>query len=245
MLVLSRRLNEKVLFPALGISVEVINVARNVVRLGIDAPPSVSVVREEIASAAQVLAVSTPKAARHRLRNRLHTARLGVHLAQKQLEAGQLEAAQATLNEALERFAQLDQELTAQKAERPVNRQIRALLVEDNTNESQLLAEFLRLHGISVATASDGQAALDYLRSHDRPDVVLLDMRMPRFDGPAVVAALRGELQYQDMKVFAVTGADPQECAVPVGADGVDGWFTKPLNPVKLVDAMKVALSRN
>ncbi len=58
---------------------------------------------------------------------------------------------------------------------------------------------------------------LDYLRSHDRPDVILLDMRMPRCDGPATLAAIRGDAQYANTKVFAVSGADPQECPFPSG----------------------------
>ena len=52
--------------------------------------------------------------------------------------------------------------------------------MEDNSSESMLLAAFSRMHGIAVETASDGQNALDYLKSHDRPDVMLLDMRMLR-----------------------------------------------------------------
>jgi carbon storage regulator CsrA len=245
MLVLSRRPNEKVLFPTLGVTVEITSVSRNVVRLGIDAPASVPILREEIAAAENVPATK-PKPANHRLRNRLHTATLAVHLSQKQMRAGLTTEAEATLSEALREFSELDLQLAADKADSTAPRRpIRTLLVEDDCNESVLLAEFLRLHGINVQMAHDGQDALDYLRSHERPDVILLDMRMPRCDGPATLAAIRGDAANDATKIFAVSGTDPHDFSLPNGSRGVDGWFTKPVNPGKLVEEMNLALSRN
>jgi carbon storage regulator CsrA len=246
MLVLSRRPNERILFPTLGVSVEVTSVSKNVVRLGITAPPSVPVLREEIASEADKQAAAHPRPTHHRLRNRLHTAALAVHLAQKQLSAGLIRDAQKTLNEALEEYARLDQEMAAEKPSHPTpKREIRALLVEDDRNESALLAEFLRLHGINVQTAHDGADALDFLKSNERPDVILLDMRMPRCDGPTMLAAIRGNAAFNATKVFAVSGTTPQECSLLGGSRGLDGWFTKPVNPSKLIDEMTQALGRN
>lgn len=246
MLVLSRRPNEKIVFPTLGVTVEVCSVKRNVVRIGIDAPPSIPILRKEILVDSAEAKGADAVSARHQLRNRLHTAALAVHLAQKQLKAGLDDEAGETLADAMREFEVLDQELAASKSsDAKSKREIRALLVEDNSNESTLLAEFLRLHGIKVETACDGQDALDYLRSHDRPDVILLDMRMPRCDGPTTVAAIRRESAYDDLKVFAVSGADPEECALEAGARGVDGWFTKPVNPAKLIHQMNEALGLN
>lgn len=48
MLVLSRRLNEKIVLPGLGVTVQVLSIKRGVVRLGIEAPPDISVCREEV-----------------------------------------------------------------------------------------------------------------------------------------------------------------------------------------------------
>jgi len=246
MLVLSRRPSEKILFPTLGVTVEIASVSKRVVRVGIDAPPSVPVVREEIASESMKRACALPKPSNHRQRNRLHTAGLAIHLAQKQLEAGLTREAEASLGEALNEYAKLDEEFASESKKTVAERrEIRTLLVEDDANESALLAEFLRLYGIKVETANDGQAALDYLQSHERPDVILLDMRMPRCDGPATLAAIRANAQYEATKVFAVSGADPTECVLPGASRGVDGWFRKPVNPRKLVEEMNVALGRN
>jgi CheY-like chemotaxis protein len=159
------------------------------------------------------------------------------------LQAGLEADAQQTLDGALRDFTALDQELAAVSAK--PKRIIRALLVEDNRNESALLAEFLRLHGVKVETVCDGQDALDYLKSHDRPDVILIDMRMPRCDGPTTVTAIRQDASYEGLKVFAVTGADPQECDTEVGVRGVDRWFTKPVNPARLVREMNSSLGLN
>jgi len=257
MLVLSRRPQEKIVFPNLGISVQICSIAGNTVRLGVEAPRSVSVVREELLSESDRQSQAKPelesskelldraKSTAHRFRNRMNTANLAIHLAQKQLQAGLLTEAQRTLDEALQQYRELDEELATAKKPAPSKRPIRALLVEDNRNESALLAEFLRLHGVKVETACDGQEALDYLQSHDRPDVILLDMRMPRVDGATTIAAIRGNSQYDGLKVFAVSGSDPQDCHVPEGARGVDGWFRKPLDPIHLVDEMKLALGQN
>jgi carbon storage regulator CsrA len=247
MLVLSRRENEKIVFPTLGITVQVCGINRTTTRIGIDAPPSVPILREEVSSGKHAMpAPAGPVAGRHQLKNRLHAASLAVHLAQKQLNAGLADEADQTLTAALREFAALDQEMLAEKSPPPpAKRAIRALVVDDNSNECALLAEFLRLHGIKVETANDGQEALDYLKSHDRPDVVLLDMRMPRCDGPTTVAAIRRDAAYEGLKVFAVSGSKPDEWTVEPGARGVDGWFSKPINPVTLVRQMNIALGLN
>lgn len=244
MLILSRRPNQKILFPTLGITVEIASISRNVVRVGIDAPPKVPIVREEIASAADRLAFGTPHKSDHQLRNRLNTAGLALHLAQKQLAAGFTQDAEATLNEALIQYSALDRELDV--ASRATSkRALRALLIEDNRNESALLAEFLRLHGINVQLANDGQDALDFLRSHERPDVILLDMHMPRLDGPTTLAAIRGNAAYDETKVFAVSGCEQEDVALPKGCRGLDGWFSKPVNPARLIEEMNLAVRLN
>jgi carbon storage regulator CsrA len=241
MLVLSRRPNEQIVFPTLAVTIEVCSVNRNVVRIGIDAPPSVSILRKELADNSTGVEGLERKSERHRLRNRLHTATLAVHLAQKQLQAGLDTEADATLTEAMREFSALEEQLEAKSAN--ADRIIRALLVEDNSNESALLAEFLRLHGVKVETACDGQEALDYLQSHDRPDVILLDMRMPRCDGATTVAAIRRNTAYEGLKVFAVSGTNPEECSIEAGIQGIDRWFTKPVNPRKLVDELHQSLN--
>jgi CheY-like chemotaxis protein len=111
----------------------------------------------------------------------------------------------------------------------------RALLVEDDRNECELLAGFLRMAGIEVAAVSDGADALDHLQARGRPDVVLLDMMLPRCDGPATVRAIRQNPTWQGLKIFAVTGANRERFARDLAPHDIDGWFPKPLNPEVLL----------
>lgn len=243
MLVLSRRPGQKIVFPTLGVAVEVLRAAGNTVRVGIRAPRSVPVLREELAAPGADHREHHEEAA-HRLRGRLNAAFMAMHLAQKQLEVGESGRAEGTIREALGLLQGVEGEIEA--ATRPPGpRCIHALLVEDNINESALLVGCLRMHGIDVETAGDGRAALDYLATHERPDVVLLDMHMPVHDGPSTLAEIRHDPRYRSLKVFAVSGSRAEDCGIPNGLEGVAGWFTKPLNPVNIVEALRDSVGIN
>jgi carbon storage regulator CsrA len=257
MLVLSRGAGEKLVFPTIGVTLEVLQIRGRKVRLGIQAPPEVPVLRDELvedsqraaaATAARRLAALGRAGLPHDVRNRLHAASLALRLYQRQLDRCMFDAAEDTLSKLAEQFAAL--ELEAAKAAEaatagpgdPIGTGStlcgRALLVEDDSNECELLAGFLRISGYEVATAGDGADALDYLASHQRPDVVLLDMFMPRFDGQQTVQAIRSDPRLEDLKVFAISGTSPAKLGIATGPTGVDRWFAKPVNPETLVREM-------
>ena len=83
--------------------------------------------------------------------------------------------------------------------------------------------------------AGGGADALDYLRTRQRPDVVLLDMGLPRCDGPTAVRAIRRDPAYAGLRIVAVSGHRPDEFDLGVGPAGVDGWFRKPIDPRELL----------
>jgi two-component system, OmpR family, response regulator len=247
-LVLTRRPHEKVVFPTLNATVEVVAVKGGVVRLGISAPPDVPVHRAEVQGrraewGATDAAPEVPdelnrlRRLRQVTRRRLEVARLGLGVLQKQLAAGRAEEAALTLGN-LDEDLELLQRRLAEKAEGappPARKAHTALLVEDNASERQLLADFLRGAGLEVATAGDGTDALDYLHSRPRPDVVLLDMGLPRCDGATMVRALRRDRAYDGLKIFAVSGHDPSEYDLAWGPAGIDRWFRKPIDPRELL----------
>jgi carbon storage regulator CsrA len=251
MLVLSRGRNDKIVFPNLGITVEILNIASNKVRVGVEAPPSVTVLRHELAGQAEIAAApELPDPARklsHEVRNRLHAANLALHLSQKLLQANRQADAERTLQKALDEFAAIEERLAGRNQPPPPAASPRsrghALIVEDNLNESELLASYLRLSGFEVDTAPDGCDALRLLESELRPDAVLLDMRMPRCDGPTMVSALRANPDLCDLKVYAISGTSPDTLGVERGPRGVDRWFPKPLNPEVLVRELSRQLS--
>ena len=241
MLVLSRKENEKVVFPHLGIAVTILRVGGGKARLGIEAPGEVAVVRHEIANDEQLAELSErltqkAKSVTHEMRNQMHSTLLGLCLVHKLLSRNLLEQAEQTLEELIANMQGLDAALCAgERSSLPLSRR-RALVVEDNSNERQLLASYLSLSGFDVEAVDDGVKALDYLASHERPDAVVLDMQLPRLGGADAVGVLRSDPKFQGLKVFAVSGMDRQQSRVPVGPQGVDYWFSKPLNPSELVE---------
>jgi len=244
MLVLSRKPQETIVFPNLGITLEIVRIAGGKVRVGIEAPSQVEVLRGEIANRSTELCAEDtqsnerPKSWKHHLRNRLHTAGLGLKLLEKQLAAGMLDEAEETLAKALGVFKQLDGELEQARSSEDRTLGRRALVVEDDTNESQLLAGILRMSGYMVDTAADGLEALSLLKKNARPDFVLLDMNMPRCDGPTTLAAIRANPEWHNLRVFAVSGSSQREVGVSVGEVGVNRWFQKPLDPEVLLGVM-------
>lgn len=239
MLVLSRGTSEEICFPRLGISVKVVRVEGKRVRLGIDAPKEIEVLRGELAARpAQNGHSSHASQSEHRLRNRLNSARLSLELAAKQIENGMHDVAMDQLSNSLREFDSIENELHAKgEAGRDLApaRGPRALLVEDDANERELLAGYLSLSGFEVDTAGDGLGALVQLSRSQPPSVVLLDMNMPKLDGRSTLHRIRGHEALRKTRVIAVSGMKPEDVGVEIGPKGVDYWFQKPVDPKALV----------
>jgi carbon storage regulator CsrA len=257
MLVLSRRPKQTVLFPGFNVIVRVVSVKGDAVRLGIDAPPEVAIRRGELKALPGRRGISAAPSAPvpekagldgllRRLLGRLEITGRGLGVVQLLLESGNVADAKEVLARVREDFQLLrwgvEGELSPTPEERPApapaapGAPLKALLVEDDRNQRELLAGFLRMAGLSVDTAGDGADALDYLRSCGRPDVVLLDMGLPRCDGATIVRRLRNDPAYAGLRIFAVTASSPAEFDLDTGPAGVDRWFQKPLDPESLLD---------
>lgn len=248
MLVLSRKQDQAVTFPGLGISVHVCQLLGNKVRLGFQAPKDVEILRQELCD--QLDREEAPREEQHRCKNQLNAATVAMSLAQRQLEVGQVDEAQQTLDSALKSLTTLENavngssETDARQADAPhvsaretvTQTSKRALVVEDNDNERELLAGYLRLSGFEVETAANGLEAIKQLQQSDElPQAVILDMRMPKLDGAKTISNIRHRDEMKNLRVFAVSGTSPQEMNVPIGSRGVDGWFEKPVDPSRIV----------
>jgi CheY-like chemotaxis protein len=157
-----------------------------------------------------------------------------------QLAAGLLDEANSTLARIQDDFQLLRYGVEGEPENRSPTagaraRPRKALLVEDDQSQRELLAGFLRHSGLQVDTVGDGGDALGYLRSHAKPDVVLLDMRLPRVDGPTIVREIRNNPAYTGLKIFGVTGYLPDEFGLARGPSGIDRWFLKPIDPSRLL----------
>jgi carbon storage regulator CsrA len=247
MLVLSRKQDQKVCFPGLGITVQILRVNGSSVRLGIDAPIEVRIIRDELDSVdqpakqqARSYVIRLPQNLRHELRNELNSISIALHLFKQELEAGYVEDAEATFEKLVEHLERIsaNKALSREGVATDVTKKLSVLLVEDQANEREMLAGLLRMQGYRVVTASDGLEAMDYLESNEKPSVLLIDMRMPRCDGPTTIRRIRENPAFDDIKIFAISGSSPEDNQINVGKNGVNGWFMKPLNPHTLVDAM-------
>lgn len=251
MLVLSRKICESILFPGTNTAVQVLSVKGNVVRLGIEAPPEVSVIREELQQRSPERTTEGKvgkmkeregkfcKVA-YQLRDRLKNTAVGFGTVDLLLAAGQFEAAKELLGRVRDDFQilrfGLEGELEdAPPMDPPARKATKALLVEDDPYQRDLLAGFLRKGGLEVDTVGDGCDALDYLRQRGRPDVVLLDMAMPRCDGPTTLRTIRNDPTFNGLRIFAVTGRSPEELNLGDERACVDRWFQKPFNPTALL----------
>lgn len=246
MLVLSRRADESIEFPNLGITVRVLRLSPKQARIGIEAPPEFAVLRGELGPNSRKAAESRfPVKTAKNLQKHLQDASSLLRDLHQATESTDWETAEPIIFSLFTELKAMDEQVAALScgAESPVRRSKRALLVDDNMNETKLLASYLRLKKIEVETASDGGDAVDYLNSHSIPDVVVLDMNMPRFDGPWTVRQLRSKPRYKEMKIFAVSGMEPGDCDVDVGPSGIDRWFPKPLNPEDLIHEISVAVN--
>src|SRR5690606_23512008 len=105
----------------------------------------------------------------------------------------------------------------------------RLLVVEDDPNERELLAGLLELYGFEVATCAHGDEALAALARGPRPDLVLLDMKMPRCNGMEVVERIRATQELADLTLFAVSGTSPAARGICTDALGVDATLRLPL----------------
>lgn len=248
MLVLGRKEDQKIRFPGLGITVQVLRVNGASVRLGVEAPTEVRIIRDELPQheseqpSSPTRVIRLPQNLRHELRNELNSISIALHLFKEEMDAGYRQDAESTFSQLVARLESISCNKALSRegvaAGRATN--LTALLAEDEPNEREMLAGFLRLQGYRVDTAADGLEALEYLESNEKPSVVLVDMRMPRCDGLTAIRRIRENPAFDGTKIFAISGSTPEENQMNVEREGVDGWFMKPLNPKSLVDAMAV-----
>ncbi len=111
------------------------------------------------------------------------------------------------------------------------------LVVDDNKVIRQLIRVNLELEGLEVVTAADGAECLDVVHEV-RPDVVTLDVVMPRLDGLRTAARLRADPRTHHLPLAIISACTQYE--VETGLDvGVDAFLAKPFEPAELVRLVK------
>ena len=115
------------------------------------------------------------------------------------------------------------------------------LIVEDDPTITDFVQRYLRRDGHCVLTASDGEEGLRIARER-KPDLVVLDLMLPKLDGIEVCRALRAE---SDVAVIMLTARVEEEDRL-TGLDvGADDYMTKPFSPRELAARVRAVLRRS
>lgn len=121
---------------------------------------------------------------------------------------------------------------------------LRILVVDDNVDAADTLSEMLRAAGHGVQTEYDGAAAVDAARSH-RPDVVLLDIGLPKLNGYDAARQIRSHDPHSPALLVAVTGWGQEEDRRRSQEAGFHHHLVKPVDPIALERILESVASRN
>ena len=117
----------------------------------------------------------------------------------------------------------------------------RILVAEDDPKQADLIRRYLEREGHAVAVVHDGRSAIDEARRRE-PDLVVLDVMMPRVDGLDVCRILRYE---SDIPIIMLTARSTEDDML-LGLDlGADDYITKPYSPRELVARVRTILRRS
>ena len=108
------------------------------------------------------------------------------------------------------------------------------LVVEDDPLSQRLMRDVLQVHGYDTVVASSAEEGLLSAKAH-RPDVVLMDIRLPGMDGFAALDALRAEPTTADVPVLAVTASVMMGEREKIMGAGFDGYHPKPIQIPQLL----------
>jgi CheY-like chemotaxis protein len=116
------------------------------------------------------------------------------------------------------------------------------LVIEDNEDNIRLVDYVLRAHGYEPLLATNGADGVRLALEH-RPDLVLLDIRMPHMDGYEVVTRLKAA-GLDGMRIVAVTASAMVGDREQIVAAGFDGYIQKPIDPETFVAQVESFLPR-
>jgi CheY-like chemotaxis protein len=120
----------------------------------------------------------------------------------------------------------------------------RVLQIEDNPSNLKLLERLLSGQSMQVFSARDAQAGLELARRY-RPQVILLDIRLPGMDGYQVLSQLRRDPRTGDIPVVALTAHAGEEDRDRGMHAGFDAYLTKPLHLTTLLETLEDLMQRN
>jgi DNA-binding response OmpR family regulator len=119
----------------------------------------------------------------------------------------------------------------------------RILIAEDEPDIRELVAFTLRFAGHEVTTTANGEEAL-HQASQLIPDIIIMDVRMPRMTGYDACRAMKADTMLKDIPVMFLS-AKGQDSEIQAGLDvGAEEYLLKPFAPTQLAERVKVILAK-
>ncbi|MDP0561727.1 MAG: response regulator [Candidatus Endonucleobacter sp. (ex Gigantidas childressi)] len=117
----------------------------------------------------------------------------------------------------------------------------RVLVVDDSITMRKVIGQLLALHGYHVDTARNGVESMNKI-SEKRPDLVLLDVDMPKMDGFEVASAIRSSSALKNLPIVMVTSRTGVKCHNRAQALGINEYISKPIQEVELIKTIKTLI---
>ena len=114
----------------------------------------------------------------------------------------------------------------------------KVLIADDNPQILELLEAYLEPLGVQVVLATDGQAACDAVE-RERPDLILLDIMMPKRSGFEVCRTLKDDPRYRDIPIIMVTALNEAGDIERARECGGDDFLCKPVNKAHLLERVQ------
>lgn len=112
------------------------------------------------------------------------------------------------------------------------------LIVEDNQDSRELVVKVLKNKGYQTIEAADGEEALEKA-SAEKPDLILLDISIPKIDGYEVAKRLKSDEELKDIPIVALTAHAMKGDREKVIVAGFEGYISKPINVRELPDQVR------
>lgn len=130
-----------------------------------------------------------------------------------------------------------------------MERSLKILLADDDADDRELFLEAVKEadENVDCIAVEDGQQALQYLQdeSHDLPDYVFLDLRMPRMSGKVCLQEIRKDARLKQLPVLIYTTSDYVDDSIALLDEGATHFITKPSNPEEIYYILSMILDEN
>ena len=112
------------------------------------------------------------------------------------------------------------------------------LVIEDNELNMKLVNSLLQIGHYNILNARDAESGIQMAREH-RPDLILMDIQLPRMDGLSATRILKGDPALKGFPVVALTGYAMEGDADKFKKAGCDGYLSKPINTRNFLDTLE------